>query len=303
MGSDPDQGAKGRSFAAGELRDLLPWLVPLLLFLLGYVLLPVAGTMVSSLFRETTFLESRFVFLENYLSLAADAGFRESVRFTFLFVLVSVPLEIMLGLSLALVINNPSRFRTLLRATVLIPWAIPAVISGRIWELIYNYEYGLANVLSRGLDGSAEPVNWLGSSEGAFAALVVADVWKTTPFVCILLLAGLQTIPSEVFQQARIDRAGLFQRFFRITLPLLKPVLLVALVFRTIDATRIFDMAYVITGGGPGGATTPLSLYAYRYFLSGDFGYGAAISVVLFIAALGLSLMYVNLGALRREIG
>ena len=287
----------------GDLKRLLPWLVPLLLFLLCYVLVPVAGTLISSLFRETTFLESRWVFLRNYAGLMADAGFRESVRFTLLFVLASVPLEIVLGLVLALVINAPSRFRTLLRATVLIPWAIPAVISGRIWELIYNYEYGLATVLVTGLGWSAEPVNWLGSSAGAFAALVLADVWKTTPFVCILLLAGLQTIPPEVLQQSRIDRAGLLQRFFRITLPLLKPVLLVALVFRTIDAIRIFDMAYVITGGGPGGSTTPLSLYAYRFFLSGDFGYGSAISVVLFGAALGLSVIYVNLGALRRELG
>jgi len=302
VGSDP--GRKDRTAASGgDLRRLLPWLIPLALFLVVYILLPVAGTMRSSLFQETTFLESRFVFLENYVNLAQDAGFRDSVRFTLLFILVSVPLEIGLGLALALVIDTPSRFRTLLRATVLIPWAIPAVISGRIWELIYNYDYGLANALVRNLTGSPDPVNWLGTPVSAFGALVLADVWKTTPFVCILLLAGLQTIHPEVLQQARIDRAGALYRFFRVTLPLLRPVLLVALVFRTIDAIRIFDMAYVITGGGPGGSTTPLSLYAYRYFLSGDFGYGSAISMVLFIAALALSFVYVNLGSLRQELG
>jgi multiple sugar transport system permease protein len=131
---------------------------------------------------------------------------------------------------------------------------------------------------------------------------VVSDVWKTTPFVAIILLAGLQAIPDELYSQARVDRANFLQRFFKITLPLLKPVLIVALLFRTIDALRIFDLIYVLTGGGPGGATTSFSLYGYKYFLAGDFGYGSSVSVILFIIALGLSVFYVRLGKWNREV-
>lgn len=199
-------------------------------------------------------------------------------------------------------LNESFPFRGLLRACILIPWAIPAVISGRIFELIYNYHYGLANFLLRQAGLTEFPVNWLGSSPGAFFALVAADVWKTTPFVAIILLAGLSGIPEELYRQARVDGASLPQRFFRITLPLLRPVLLVALLFRTIDALRIFDVIYVLTGGGPGGFTTSLSLYGYEYFLAGDFGYGSAVSFVLFLLALSLSIVYVRLSGYRKEI-
>jgi len=149
---------------------------------------------------------------------------------------------------------------------------------------------------------AAAPVNWLGSPAGAFFALIAADAWKTTPFAAIILLAGLSGIPEELYRQARVDGANLFQRFFRITLPLLRPVLLVTLLFRTIDALRIFDVIYVLTGGGPGGATNSLSLYGYEYFLAGDFGYGSAISVVLFLLAFSLAILYVRLSGYRKEV-
>ena len=148
---------------------------------------------------------------------------------------------------------------------------------------------------------TGEPVNWLGTSLGAFGAVVLADVWKTTPFVAIIVLAGLQAVPKELISQAKIDRANLLQIFFKVTLPLIKPVIIVALLFRTIDGLRVFDIIYVLTGGGPGGQTTSISHYAYKYFLSGDFGYGSAVSVVLFIVAFSLSVIYVKAG--RFETG
>lgn len=285
-----------------ERRAALPYVLPLFVFMAALVMVPVLGTVLNSLFRDVTYLERHFIWLDNFRRLAFDGGFWQAVRFTGLFTLVSVPLELGLGLAFALLLNEPVPLRGLLRACVLIPWAIPAAISGRTFELIYNYHYGLANFLCRQLGFAEQPVNWLGSGAGAFFSLVAADAWKTTPFVAIILLAGLSAIPEELYRQARVDGANLLQRFFRITLPLLRPVLLVALLFRTIDALRIFDVIYVLTGGGPGGATTSLSLYGYGYFLAGDFGYGSAVSVALFAIAFSLAVFYVKLSGYRREI-
>jgi multiple sugar transport system permease protein len=145
-------------------------------------------------------------------------------------------------------------------------------------------------------------VNWLGSPVSAFFALVLADVWKTTPFVAIILLAGLQTIPEEIYEQARVDGTNLFQRFFSITLPMLRPVVAVALIFRSIDTIRILDLIYVVTDGGPGGSTTSMSLYGYKYFNEGDFGYGSAVAVILFLLAFLLSVSYLRVGGFGKDL-
>ena len=284
-----------------EIRVSLLFLLPLLLFVSTFILAPVIGTMIDSTYLDVAFLQNGFVGLDNYRWMLDDPGFWESVRFTFLFVLISVPLEMTLGLMFALLLNEPIRLQGWLRACVLIPWAIPAAVSARAWELIYNYNYGLANFLWAGL-GFTEPINWLGTELGAFSAVVIADAWKTTPFVAIILLAGISAIPEDLYRQAQVDGANLFQRFTRITLPLIKPALIVALIFRTIDALRIFDIIYVLTHGGPGGATTSLSLYAYNYFLIGDFGYGSAVSVFLFMIAFFMSIAYVRIGKFGEEV-
>ena len=285
-----------------EYRQSMGYILPLVFFMAALIVVPVLGTVLNSLYLDVTYLDRRFIGLENFQRLVFDSGFWQAVRFTLLFTLVSVPLEVFLGLAFALLLNEPVRLRGLLRACILIPWAIPAVISGRVFELIYNYHYGLANFLFRQMGIVDAPVNWLGSPPGAFLSLVAADAWKTIPFAAIILLAGLSGIPEELYRQARVDGANTLQRFFRITLPLLRPVLLVALLFRTIDALRIFDVIYVLTGGGPGGATTSLSLYGYEYFLAGDFGYGSAVSVVLFLIAFSLAILYVRLSGYQKEI-
>ncbi|MEW6720251.1 MAG: sugar ABC transporter permease [Thermodesulfobacteriota bacterium] len=287
------------------LRELLrgyAFLGPLVAFLLAFVLAPVIGTCIDSLYRDVTFLPRAFIGPENYVSLWSDPAFRQSLRFTVLFALASVPLELLLGLAFALLLNRPSPARGALRAFVLIPWAVPAAVSGKVFELICNFRFGPANYLVQRLGLADAPVNWLGSPEGAFLAIVAADVWKTTPFVAILLLAGLSAIPEELYRQAEVDRAGPLQRFTRITLPLLRPVVVVALLFRTIDALRVFDLAFVLTRGGPGGSTTPLSMYGYDAFTGGDMGYGSAVSVVLFLVAFALSVAYVRIGRFGREM-
>ena len=285
-----------------ELRTACLFVGPLVGFIAIFILLPVAGTLINSLFEDVSFIAGkRFCFLENYKNLAGDAGFVKALRFTLLFIVVSVPLELGLGLAFAMLLNEDVPLRGLLRGCVLIPWAIPAAISGRTWELIYNYSYGLANWVFITLGLTSEPVNWLGTSAGAFFAVVLADAWKTTPFVAIILLAGLQAIPRDLMEQARTDRANSWQVFYKITLPILRPVLIVALLFRTIDGLRVFDLIYVLTNGGPGGATSSVSHYAYKYFYSGDYGYGSAISVVLFVIAVAFSVGYIKAGKFSAE--
>jgi multiple sugar transport system permease protein len=285
-----------------ETRSALLFLLPLVVLLALFVALPVLGTVWTSFFRDITFLGRKWVGVRNYARLLDDPGFWQSLRFTVLFIAVSVPLELVGGMIVALLLNHPSRLRALLRACVLVPWAIPAAVSARVWELIYNYTYGLANFVVQGLGLAGEPVNWLGSSLGAFWAIVLTDAWKTTPFVAIILLAGLSAIPQSIYQQAYVDGAHFVQRFFAITLPLLKPVIVVALLFRTIDALRIFDPIYVLTSGGPGGETTSLSILGYRYLVGGDYGYGSAVSVVIFLIALSLSVLYVKLGGFEEGL-
>lgn len=278
------------------------FILPLILFLLALILVPVLGALYGSLFRDVPFLRLRFIGLDNYSALFADPAFWKSLRFTLFFCLVSVPLEVILGLLVALLLNESFPMRGLMRACILIPWAIPAVISARIFELIYNYSYGLANYLLLAFHLRSTPVNWLGTEPGAFAAVVLADAWKTTPFTALILLAGLSAIPRDLYWQASVDRAGVGQRFFRITLPLLKPVLTVVFLFRTIQAIQVFDVVYVLTRGGPGGSTMPLSLYGFNYFAGGDFGYGSAVSVCVFLLAFGLAVAYLRAGGFGRGL-
>ncbi len=267
-----------------------------------FVFFGVLFTIGDSFFTDVAFLPKKFIGLANYAALFRDRAFWQSITFTFLFVIVSVPLEVSVGLIIALVLNEAFPLRGVVRASILIPWAIPTAVTARIFQLIYNYSYGGANYLLQVLHLTSAPVNWLGDHVDAFFSLVLADAWKTSPFAAIILLAGLSAIPSDLYAQARVDRAGFVQRFSKITLPLLKPVLVVTFLFRTIQALQIFDSVYVLTKGGPGGSTMSLSMYGYLSYSAGDSGYGSAISVILFLMAFGFSLGYIRLGAFGKEI-
>ncbi len=293
---------KAKKRRSAEAWIALLFVLPLIVFIASFIVLPVGGTILTSLYRDVTYLQSQFVGIANYLRLFSDSEFWRSLRFTLLFVGVSVPVELTLGMVFALILNERMRMRGLLRAAVLVPWAVPTIVAARTWQLVYTYSYGVANYLLMLFHIVDQPINWLGSPLSAFVALVVADVWKTTPFVAIILLAGLQTIPEELYEQAKVDGAVLHQRFLRITLPLLKPIIAVALIFRTIDTIRILDLIYVITKGGPGGSTTSLSLYGYRFFNEGDFGYGSTVAVFVFCMAFLLSVFYLKLGGFSRTV-
>lgn len=284
--------ASSRPYGRAGWRAAWPYFLPAALLAGIFLAYPIAGTLRASLFRDVSFMPRTFAGARNFLDLAADPGFRQAAVFTGLFALVSVPLETALGLALALVLHARAPGRAWLRAALLLPWAVPATASARIFELVYQVHGGLANRILLGLGLSDRPIAWLGSAPSAFAALVLADAWKTAPFAAILFLAGLSALPPDVHRQARIDGAHFAQIFRRVTWPLLQPTLAVVVLFRAVDALRVFDLNYTLTGGGPGGATTSLSLLAYRRYLAGDFGSGAAVSMILFAAALLFAIPY-----------
>ncbi|HNY72464.1 MAG TPA: sugar ABC transporter permease [Syntrophales bacterium] len=278
-------------------------LFPCFAFVAVFAFYPIIHSLYLSLYRiilGLPGLSQPFVYLENYRQLWGDAVARHALANTFLFVAVSTTCEMLLGLAMALVINRSFRGRGLIRAAVLIPWAIPTVVASQMWRFINNDHYGLLNFLLYGSDLASYQA-WLADPTFAMAAVVVADIWKTSAFAALIILAGLQTIPDELYEAARLDGATAWQRFTRITLPLIKPALLIALLFRTMDAFRVFDLVFVMTQGGPADATNVLQFYGYKkMFAEGLLGYGATISVLVFLIILALSLVYVRF--LGREI-
>jgi multiple sugar transport system permease protein len=274
------------------------WYVAPAAALLALVTLyPLAHVLWLSLERRSLLdpVPPAFTGLDNYLRLAADERFWNALGNTLYFAVVSVSLELVLGLAFALAVQRPFRGRALLYGVILLPWAVPTAVSARMWEWMYNTEIGVLNHIL-----GAE-VNWLGAPAWALNAAVAMDVWKSTPFVALLLVAGLQSIPRELYHAAALDGASRWTVLRRITLPLLAPVILVALIFRTIDAFRVFDSIYVLTGGGPANSTETLSIYAYKtLFQSLEFGYGSALAVSVFVLVALVALPYLFL--LRRVL-
>jgi multiple sugar transport system permease protein len=267
------------------------FVIPAFILLSLVTIYPVIYVLYLSLHKRLLIFNiSKFVGFENYLFLLNDDRFWNALKNTVYFTALSVSLELIVGLSIAVLLNKAFRLKGFVRAIVLIPWAIPTVISARMWEWMYNTDFGILNYLL------GSEINWLGSPFWAMNAAIFMDVWKTTPFVAILLIAGLQVIPQEIYQAAKIDGAGGWAIFRRITLPLLKPVILVVLIFRTLDAFRVFDAVYVLTGGGPANSTETLSIYAYKVlFQTLQFGYGSTISVVVFLCTGIISIFYIRI--------
>jgi ABC-type sugar transport system permease subunit len=274
------------------------FVAPAVVVMLAIAFVPLLSTFLLSLQELDLRYPARgqpFVGLGNYIELAKYERLHNALGVTSAFALVSVALELVLGLAVALIMNREFRGRGLVRAALLVPWALTTVISARMWEWIYNAEYGVFNALLRGLGLITAYRAWTIDPQFAFWASVLADVWKTSPFMALLLLAGLQAIPRELYESAIIDGANAWQRLLRITLPILKPAILVALLFRTLDASRIFDLLYILTGGGPGYATESLAILAYRtLFVTLNFGSGSALAVFMFAYLMILSFFFVK---------
>lgn len=237
---------------------------------------------------------SRWVGLDNYRDAIKSGSFWSSVKITFIFTAISVSLELVIGMGMALLMHTAFRGRTVLRAVVLVPWAILTVGTAMMWRSIVQPDVGFLNQILKTLHLPGAHTVWLAQNGYAMAVMIFADVWKTAPFMALLLLAGLQVIPDDVQDAARVDGATAWQRFVRVTLPLLKPAILVALIFRTLDALRIFDLPYVLTQGANG--TTSLSLYAYQQLTQNRLiGPGSALAVLTFIIVMAVSFLYIRL--------
>lgn len=239
------------------------------LFLMGAVnLIPIGET---------------FVLSSDFGRLASDAQLKRVLWNTGVFSFWSVTLELLFGLAVALLLTTPFRGRGFVRAAVLIPWALPTAIMAMAWRWILNSQYGVLGHILYNLGLSSTPhIPWLASPEHAMAGAIMADVWKTTPFMALLLMSGLAGIPKELYEAASIDGAGPVKQFFMITLPLLKPTIALAVFFRAIQAFGIFDLIYVLTGGGPGGRTQTIALYVYdTVFRYQELGYGMALTLVM----------------------
>jgi multiple sugar transport system permease protein len=282
------------------------WLlaVPALLLVFVVVVLPVLRVVELSFTRvvlDGGFAE-RFAGLGQYERLWQDGRWWTALRNTAVFTGTSVFLETVLGIAIALVLHQRLRGRGFLRAVVMLPWALPTAVMALAWGWIFNDSFGVANDLLRRAGLVSGPVAWLGEPATAMAAMVTAEVWKTTPFVALIVLAGLSGIPEELIEAARVDGLSAWQRFRHVVLPLLVPSIVVAVAFRAVQAYGAFDIVYVMTGGGPGGSTETVSLYAFQsYFRYLDFGYGSAIATQAVLLAGLLAFLVVRLA--RRMAG
>jgi len=278
--------ARSRPPVRGERGLAWMLMAPALAVVGGFAAFPLVYTFYESLHARdlrTPWRGHPFVGLENYAALLESARFWGAFGRTALFAALSVTFELILGLSVALLLDRSFRGRGIARATALLPWAIPTVVTALIWRLLFEAQPGSETA-------------WLTDPIRAWVPLLLADIWKTTPFVALLLLSGLSTLDPRLDEAARMDGAGFLQRLRYVTLPGIRRALLVALVFRTLDAFRVFDLVYVLTGGGPGTATEPLALFTFSVLLENlRFGLGSALSVLIFITGFALALVYTRL--------
>ncbi len=271
-------------------------LAPAALLLAVIVVYPIVTLFWSSLHsvdNANPAAAESFVGVDNYVRAFADERFWNSTLHTVGYIVVTVPGALLLGLGLALLANQPFRVRWPVRLGLLLPWALPLVFAGLIFRWFFEYQTGFVNdVLVR---IGFEPLNWLSDPSLAFAAIAIAITWKSASFMALMLLAGLQTIPRSLYEAAEVDGATRWQQFVEITLPMLRPAIVVALIFRTITAIQTFDIPFAMTGGGPGDSTETLAMYTYKTTLDFlDFGYGSALAALMFVLS-----MVVTSGYLR----
>ncbi|MGH9679291.1 MAG: carbohydrate ABC transporter permease, partial [Candidatus Acidiferrales bacterium] len=260
------------------------------------VLYPIARTTFLGFTRTnmSTGFHSQFVGAQNYVHLTADSRFHNALWVTTNFTVISVTLEFIFGLLLALAADSFVRGRGLIRAIFLAPWTLPTAVIAVLWAWIFNDQYGVLNAMLVKGHIVRAPVAWLATPASAMASIIVADVWKTIPFVFLVLLAGIQNVPRDLYEAVEIDGGGAWAKFRHVTWPFLLPFVFISLIFRLIQAFAIFDLVYVMTGGGPGGSTETVSVYAYQTYMRYlDIGYGSAqVGAVVIILAAAAYVLY-----------
>ena len=280
----------GRSQARSERRLGYALVAPVVILLLAITAYPLLYNLWNSFHSVNLSVANQphsFVGLDNYTKMFRSSEWVSALERTAAFTVVSVFLETIAALGLALMLNRQFRGRGFLRAAILVPWAVPTVVSATLWKTMFDPRAGFVDYLLGGLHLPGAHTTWLAGVWTSWVTILVADAWKNVPFIAIILLAGLQVIPTEIYEAANMDGANWRQSFRRLTLPLLKPALAVALVFRLLSALLVFDVIYIMTGGGPGLSTETLSFLNWQTFLvNTDFGYGGAISVMLVVLCL-----------------
>ncbi len=274
------------------------FIAPAALVVLLVVLVPLARAAWMSVFDISLVRPGvePFVGLGNYLEQLASSDFWGATGRALFFTVATTALELGLGLGLALLMDQPLHFRWVLRTIVILPWALPTIVNALMWRWIDNAEYGALNALltQSGLLGSYQP--WLSNGDTVMWMVIAADVWKMTPFVAILLLAGLQSVSPELIEAAKVDGASALQAFRHVLLPLVVPVVLIVLVLRTMEAFKVFDLIWIMTGGGPANATQTIAIYAYQTAYQGyDFGRGAALGYLIALVIMVLAAVYLRL--------
>ena len=279
--------------AAQRKRAALLFILPLIGALGAVAGWPLARTFYFAFTDATlaTIETPRFVGLDNFIYLLRDTVWWRALQNTLIFTVVSVSLETMLGLLIALLLNSELRARGLLRAAILVPWAIPTIVSAQLWRWMYNDLYGVINAALLAVGVIGEPWAWTADPDLALAAVIAVDVWKTTPFMTLLILAALQMLPRDLYEAARVDGVHPLHVFWRITLPLIWPALMVVVIFRILDALRVFDLIYILTANSR--ETMSMSIYARQYMIEfQDVGIGSAAASLLFgVIALVVAVM------------
>ena len=272
-------------------------LLPSVLLIAALIVYPVVNTIYQSFFEirtQTAALGARFTGLDNYVKAINDTHFRDTLVWTLLFTGVSVGIELVIGMGLALLMKPKMPGQGLIRTAVLIPWAIPTVVAGIIWTQFFS-QNGMINYILQTIHLIEEPLSWLGNQWLAKLSILIADIWKNTPYMSLLLLSGLLTISKDYYEAAQIDGATRWKQFTCITVPLIRSTMSVTVLFRIISAMRVYDLIVAMTGGGPAGKTETVSMYAVNtYFTYGNTGYGAALSVLMLLISIGISLLFVD---------
>ena len=289
-----------RGLSLRQQDALTAWLLlaPSLLVILGITLWPVLSTFFLSFFDVSTGLNQArtFVGLGNYIDMLRDQTFWETIGRTLYFTAVSVGLELLLGLGIAQLIHSHPWGWQFLRFSLIIPWAVPTIVNGAMWRWIYSADFGALNGLLMQLGLIKHYVPWLTLPEMAMNLVIVADLWHTMPFVALVLQAALATLPEELDEAAAVDGANAWQRFWYIRLPQLRPAILVALIARTVDAFRVFDIVYIITSGGPAYKTLTITYLTYlNSFAFGKQGTGAALSFLISAFTIVMALVYIRI--------
>ncbi|MCL4875857.1 MAG: sugar ABC transporter permease [Anaerolineae bacterium] len=286
------------SLEMNETLLALVLIVPSLVVTLLLIFYPLVNTFQLSFYKSSLRHpeRQRYIGLENYTDHLSDDDFWDSIERTAYFTFVSVGAELVLGIAVAMLLAQQLKGWRLVRLAVIIPWAVPTIVNGAIWRWIYNADYGALNGLLSELGLIDSYIPWLTSPKRAMNLVILADVWHSFPFVVLIVSAALSTLPRELYDAAAVDGANAFQRFFRITLPLLRPAILVVLVIRTVEAFRVFDIIYIITRGGPVNGTMVISYLTYQEtFSSLRIGSGSALSFIVSAFILILSLIYIRL--------